>query len=308
MRPSRRQSPPFIRRWAAGYPSVTVLLIALCVGAFAAQCIVGWMLAAEPPDSRWILWKYLALDHPSMIEGQYWKLVTYGFLHPEPWPLILAANMLLLYLAGREVEPIVGKTHFIAIFALGNVIGGGADWLAMSAMPETRVVGVAAGVAAVIVAFTTVLPELEVTMLLFFVVPLRIRAKHLAMALVATCGFLCFMLRLESTAVSAAGMLAASMGPAGILAASVFGWAYVKQLGFGNPLPIQRFIFERRQRAARLARMTPEQFMKMEMDPILEKISREGMRSLSRSERKILDQGRSKFIAKQGGITKPASL
>jgi hypothetical protein len=114
------------------------------------------------------------------------------------------------------------------------------------------------------------------------------------MALVAASALLYFTLHKET----------AIIGPAGMLAASFFGWAYVKQLGYGNPLPIQRFIFERRQRAARLERMSPEQFMTMEMDPILEKISREGLRSLSRAERKILDQGRGKFIAKQGGMTK----
>ena len=291
MRPSRRQSPPFIRRWAAGYPSVTVLLVALCVGAFAAQCIVEWMLADQ--ESKWILWrKWLALDGQGISEGHYWTFVTFGFLHAGIWPVHIVANMLLLYLAGREVEPIVGKAHFLAIFAAGNVIGGVVDWLAM---PQVTVVGVSAGVAAVIVAFTTILPELEVTMALFYVVPLRIRAKHLAMALVAACALLCFTLH-KDTAV---------IGPAGMLAASFFAWSYVKQLGFGNPLPIQRFIFERRQRAARLERMSPEQFMKMEIDPILEKISREGMRSLNRSERRILDQGRGKFLAKHGGNTKP---
>jgi membrane associated rhomboid family serine protease len=293
MRPSRRQSPPSVRRWAAGYPSVTVLLVALCVGAFAAQCIVEWMIS--DPDKR-ILSTWLALDRQGISDGHYWKFLTFGFLHAGPWPIHIAANMLLLYLAGREVEPIVGKAHFLAIFAGGNVIGGVVDWLAM---PETTVVGVSAGVAAVIVAFTTILPELEVTMLLFFVVPLRIRAKHLAMALVAASALLFFTLHTQ-TAVTATAVI----GPAGMLAASFFAWAYVKQLGFGNPLPIQRFIFERRQRAARLDRMSPEQFMKLEIDPILEKISREGMRSLSRSERKILEQGRGKIIAKKG-TTKP---
>jgi len=293
MRPSRRQSPPFIRRWAAGYPSVTILLVALCVGAFAAQCIVEWML---PDPEKDVLWRYLALDGKSIADGQYWKFVTFGFLHFGLWPFHIAANMLLLYLAGREVEPIVGRVHFLAIFAAGNVIGGLADWLCMRG---TTVVGVSAGVAAVIVAFTTILPELEVTMLLFFVVPLRLRAKHLAIALVAATGLLYFTRHMETAVISTA-----VIGPAGMLAASFFAWAYVKQLGFGNPLPIQRFIFERRQRAARLERMSPEQFMKMEMDPILEKISREGIRSLSRSERKILEQGRGKFIARQDGITK----
>ena len=289
MRPSRRQSPPFIRRWTAGYPSVTVLLVALCIGAFAAQCIVEWMPGDQ--ESKRILFRWLALDNEGIGDGHYWKFVTFGFLHAGGWPIHVIANMLLLYMAGREVEPIVGKAHFLAIFAVGNVIGGVADWLAM---PQATVVGVSAGVAAVIVAFTTILPELEVTLLLFFVVPLRIRAKHLAMALVAASALLCFALHMEQHPET--GII----GPAGMLAASVFAWAYVKQLGFGNPLPIQRFIFERRQRVARLERMSPEQFMKMEIDPILEKISREGMRSLSRSERRILDQGRSKFTAKQG--------
>lgn len=294
MRPSRRQSPPFIRRWAAGYPSVTILLVALCVGAFAAQSIVELMLTDL--ESKHILGTWLALDGKGISEGHYWEFVTFGFLHAGPWPFHIIANMLLLYLAGREVEPIVGRIHFFAIFAAGNVIGGVADWLAMSG---TTVVGVSAGVVAVIVAFTTILPELEVTKHFLFVVPLRLRAKHLAMALTATCGFLYFTRHMD-TAVKATAII----GPAGMLAASIFAWAYVKQLGFGNPLPIQRFIFEKRQRAARLDRMSPEQFMKKEMDPILEKISREGMRSLSRSERKILEQGRGKFIARRDGIAK----
>src|SRR5580658_3478158 len=170
MRPSRRQSPPFVRRWASGYPSVTILLVALCVGAFAAQSIVEWMPDLE---SKGILGKWLALDSKGISQGHYWEFVTFGFLHAGHWPVHIIANMLLLYLAGREVEPIVGRIHFFAIFAAGNVIGGVADWIAM---PLTTVVGVSAGVVAVIVAFTTILPELEVTMLLFFVVPLRLRA------------------------------------------------------------------------------------------------------------------------------------
>jgi hypothetical protein len=72
----------------------------------------------------------------------------------------------------------------------------------------------------------------------------------------------------------------------------------VKQLGYGNPLPIQRYIFERRQRMARLDRMTADQFVKTEIDPILEKIAQHGMKSLTRGERKILEQGRAKIEGK----------
>ena len=286
MRPSRRQSPPFVRRWPAGPPSVTTLLIALSFGAYAAQCIVALMLVDQDP--RDILRTWLALDVQGIHAGQYWRILTFGFLHAGPWPLYflghIAANMTLLYFAGREVEPIVGPRHFLAIYLAGNVIGGVANSLLL--VPGYPVVGVSAGVAAVIVAFTTILPELEVPVQLFYVLPVRLKARHLAIALMGANLLFCLTRNLET----------AVIGPAGILAASVFSWAYVKQLGFGNPLPIQRYIFEKRQRAARLSRMSPSQFLRTEVDPILEKIAREGIKSLSRSERKILNQGREKML------------
>ena len=117
-------------------------------------------------------------------------------------------------------------------------------------------------------------------------VPLRLRAKFLAVALIGVAAILWATLTLPQ------------IGPAGMIAASIAAWLYVKQLGFGNPLALQRFIFNRRQRAARLARMSAEQFIRSEIDPILDKISREGMHSLNRAERKLLAQGREKITTK----------
>ena len=56
-------------------------------------------------------------------------------------------------------------------------------------------------------------------------------------------------------------------------------------------------LYERRQREARIERMPAEQFISEEIDPILDKISREGMHSLTRTERKILEKGREKIGA-----------
>ena len=81
------------------------------------------------------------------------------------------------------------------------------------------------------------------------------------------------------------------------------GWIYARQLGFGNPLWVQRRLVERRQREARLARMDPDQYMVEEIDPILDKISRDGIRSLSRRERRILEQGREKISQKDTRIS-----
>ena len=274
---------PFVRRWPAGRPSATALAVALSIGAYGAQLLVELLLAGQP--SQHIFRQWLALDAPGIEAGQWWKFLTFGLLHGDP--LHLVANMLILYFAGREVEPIVGARHFFAIYGVGNLLGGLAHWGLVS--PETTLTGVSAGVAAVVVAYTTILPELEITMNLFFVIPLRLRAKYVAYALVAV-STLCWWTMTEL-----------QVGWAGMIAGSVFAWVYVKQLGYGNPLPIQRLIFERRQRAARLERMSPEQFVATEIDPILEKIAQHGMKSLTRAERKILEQGRSKMTGKTAG-------
>jgi hypothetical protein len=79
------------------------------------------------------------------------------------------------------------------------------------------------------------------------------------------------------------------------LAGCLFGWVYVKQLGYGNPLRIQRYFFEKRQREERRRHMTSDQFINEEIDPILEKISRDGIGSLTRNEKRILEMGRDKI-------------
>ena len=127
------------------------------------------------------------------------------------------------------------------------------------------------------------MPELEQSFL-YFLFPARFRAKYFAACMVAF-GAVCVATRTMS-----------AVGPAGILAGSIIGWAWARKLGFGNPLWFQRRAFERRQRELRRERMSAEDFMRAEIDPILEKISREGMRSLTREERRILAQGREKIV------------
>lgn len=279
MRPSRRQTQPFIRRWPSGRLTATAVLVALSAGAYTAQFLLDYALAEH--GTAGLLQEWLALDGASIRAGHYWTVFTYSLLHAHP--LHLLANGLLLYFAGKEVEPIIGTRHFVILYVLSTVVGGAAHLLAM---PEVPLLGITPAVAAVVIAFTTILPELDVTANLFFVLPLRLRAKYLALALLAVAAILWTVPTLPE------------IGPVALLAASGVAWVYVKQLGFGNPLAIQRFIFNRRQRAARLERMSAEQFITTELDPILDKIAREGMPSLSRAERKLLDQGRDKIAGK----------
>ena len=280
MRHSRRQLQTFIRPWVGGRPSATAVLIALSIGAFCAQMVTELVLG-DRHGGKDLFFRWLALDGAGIHAGDYWRFFTFPLIHHDP--LHLLAGMLLLFFAGREIEPIVGPRHFLAIDLGGVFVGGVTHWLVM---PEFPLTGVAAGAVAVFAAYATILPELEVVVHLFFVLPLRLRAKYLALALVCLCG-VCWLT-----------YTAPVIGPLGMIVASFYAWVYAQQLGFGNQLSIQRYIFERRQRAARLERMSPEQFLSTEIDPILEKISTRGMSSLTRTERKILKQGSGKLAGK----------
>ena len=280
MRPSR-SSPIFARPWVAGRFSVTSLLVALMGAAFVAQWMLEFLERDRLTATGW-LQHGLALSNEGIAAGYWWQFLTFGLLHAGPVHAI--ANALLLWYAGREVEPIIGGRHLGILFVVGNVVGGFAQWLGM---PGSPIVGTSAGVAAVVVSYATVLAEFDVTGHLFFVIPLRLRAKFLGWA-VFTFGAACW-------ATQTLGLL----GPAAICVGCVAGWIYTRELGFGNSFWWERRKQDRRQRAERLERMGAEQFLEEQVDPILDKIAREGLQSLTKEERRMLEQGSAK-IAQRG--------
>jgi hypothetical protein len=72
------------------------------------------------------------------------------------------------------------------------------------------------------------------------------------------------------------------------------GWLYTNLLGFGHPSWLQRLLRRRREASMRLQRMTATEFIEQEIDPLLEKISRDGIQSLTKAERRLLSQAREK--------------
>jgi hypothetical protein len=143
----------------------------------------------------------------------------------------------------------------------------------------------------VLIAFTTILPEFELTLLLFFVIPIRLRAKYVGWLVAG------------GAAVLAATHKMPDIAHVAHLGGCVVGWIYARQLGFGNPWWIQRRLMEKRQREERLNRMSPDQYMVEEIDPILDKIAKDGIRSLTRHERRILERGRDKISQKDTRIS-----
>ena len=275
----RRQTSSFQRVWSPGRSSSVLVFFWTMIFWGTTQAVVSYCGGPEAGKSL----DLLSLDQHKFSDGEYWRLFSYQFLHADPAHFFV--NLLVLWYAGREVEPIVGRVNFLWLCLIANALGGAASLAAGSGVV---VVGFSAAVAAVLSAYATVMPELETGVSFFHLFPLRCRAKYLAFAMV-----------LFAAGCVATGTCGA-IGPAGILTGSVLGWAWARKLGFGNPMWFQRRRFERRQREMRMQRMNAEDFVRMEIDPILEKISRDGMQSLSRAERKVLERGREKLCSRTG--------
>jgi len=275
MRLSGRKRLSNAQRWTQRPRIVLLGLIGANAAVFVAQLFLD---AYEPGFVR----EYLGLSDRGIHAAYGWQFLTAAFLHDGPWHLI--GNMLILYLVGRDVESIVGQRHFLLLYLAGAVAG---ELGHLFLMPSTSVLLAASGgVTAVLVAYATILPELALTSMTLFAVPVRLKAKHLAHG--------AFALALLGVVLDRSATVAHSA----FLGGCVAGWLYVHLLGFGRPSILQRALRQRRAEAERHRMMSPEQFIAEEVDPILDKISREGIASLTRSERRLLAKAPEKIAEK----------
>ena len=264
MRLSGRKPSSFTRPWTQRQRVVLLALISVNIAAFVVQLFLE---AYQPGFVR----QFLGLSDEGVRNAYAWQFLTAAWLHQGPWHLL--GNTLVLYLLGRDVESIIGQGHFLLLY-LGGAVAGELGHLIL--MPSNTVLLAASGgIAAVLVAYATILPELELAF--------RIKAKYVAFAAVAASALLVVIDRTGTVTHSA------------YLGGCAAGWLYAHLLGFGRPSFVQRALHQRKANAERHRQMNADQFIAEEVDPLLEKISREGLNSLTRGERRILAQAREKL-------------
>ncbi len=265
-----------VRGWLAQFGSVTQLLVYLTVAVFIAQLLCNF--------ARWpVLEELFALSPRQLRRGFVWQPVTYMFLHAGLWHILF--NLLLLWFFGREVEYFIGAKNFARLYFLGG-LAGAALWLAFNFNTNELLMGASAAVLACVIAFATLFPEREITLLLFFFIPVTLKAKYLALIAVAL-----DLVPILSHEVTNVAHLAH-------LGGALLGYVYIKALGYGPPPRWLRWwqsakeaLWPRRRPRAERP-LSREEFIREQIDPILDKISREGMQSLTRRERKILESAK----------------
>lgn len=100
-------------------PWVTWVVVGLCAALFLPTVALG---AGGGPDVR----SELGVNAPTIADGEWWRLLTGGFVHFDRLPFGLfhiGLNMLALYQLGSLLEPALGRARFAGLY-LAGLLGG----------------------------------------------------------------------------------------------------------------------------------------------------------------------------------------
>jgi len=97
-------------------PQLTYVLMAISVIAFVAMTATGGGLNGGGP-----VYVNGALFGPAVADGEWWRIVSYGFLHAGPIHILF--NMYVLYFLGTLLEPEIGRPRFLLLYVV-SMLGG----------------------------------------------------------------------------------------------------------------------------------------------------------------------------------------
>src|SRR5882672_4115677 len=285
----------YMRRPSFSGRSATVTILIINVVAFVLQILhYGY-----PPVPRGN--DYLALSVEGLRHGYVWQLLTFQFMHGNFIHLLL--NCWAIFVFGREVEDALGRRSFFTLYFSSGVIGGLLQALAgvlLGGHFAGTVVGASAGVFGLIAAFAVLYPERPLMMLLFFIIPISMRAKFLLLisGLAALFG-IAFPSDNIAHAAHLGGMLC---GIIFVRYAIHWHWRWPRLRRTTRPplrrlvrVPSQKSVFWGQTKDDMPQDLPPAEFLSKEVDPILDKISAHGIQSLTDRERRILEAAREKM-------------
>jgi len=247
---------------------------------------------------------YFALSPDLLKRGWIWQLLTFQVLHGG-W-LHLLFNCWAIYMFGRDVEDSLGVGRFLTLYLGSGLVGGLAQCIFGWIWPHVyggSVVGASAGAFGLIAGYATLYPERPLMLLLFFIIPVSMRAKFLLLfeGVVAVLGIV------FATDPRAPGDHIAHVAHLGGMLCGIFFVRYAFNWAWRWPA----FNFQRRASKARLVKvpsgqarawhseeveeLSQDDLLSQQVDPILDKISAQGIQSLTERERRILEAARNRM-------------
>lgn len=245
-----------------------------------------------------------------------WQPVTYMFLHVNVWAMLM--NLLVLWMFGTEVESVLGEKRFLIYYLTCGISAGIAHMVLVqdSAMP---MIGSSGCVFGVLIAFGALFPERVITLLLFFVLPVSIKAKYMVAVFIGLeflmimegsyiqlrefaplfglCAGYIFLLRTGYVSINVLGSLRrkkkAKKQKNNVVKAD---FSYQESNNSYNDAAkvvkkIKKKINDMKSKTEN-KEINRDVFISQEIDPILDKISREGIHSLTEEEKLKLDKAK----------------
>jgi membrane associated rhomboid family serine protease len=258
----------------------TIILIYIVANVF--PFLMNWQI-----ESEIFIHQYLAfpsslhrfITHP-------WTIITYAFFHADVFHILF--NMFALYFFGDVLQDFIGRKHILSVFVISSAGGALLYFLFYNVFPKLQIsaaysdlIGASAGVMGILIAATTITPDLPIGFLLWR----ELKLKYVAV--------LFLIVDIVSLVSSNTGGHISHLG--GMLA----GWIYIKQLQNGNNLGAWlQFDFSKIKNRKKFQVHRNDNFIEKKVDAkktneeklnkILEKISASGYESLSNEEKDFL--------------------
>lgn len=301
---------PYLRRaHHTTFWSVTTVLLLVNLVCFGAQ-LVG--------DSQGVDYaRWLALGPEALLQGKVWQLVTFQFLHATDNWLHLMINGVLLWYFGRQIEDFLGRMSMLKLYLLSGVVGGLTQVIVswFFGTGSVAVLGASAGVCGLVAAYCAINWDQRLILWLFFVVPVPARGKHLVLGLLTLCGlamyfgdpriahaahfggvwmglvFVRWIVQADRV-LNAWEILRSRIKPRPLIErveAPEVPYASVEPVGEPS---VEGSDLEPNYETEELPEpeLEPEEFMELQVDPILDKIAEHGIECLTDKERAILEK------------------
>ena len=265
--------------WMGRYPiHVPTLLVMVHVVCMIISCLLIAIGAGT-------ILNVFAFDSAQVLSGgRLWQVATYAFVHSPSGLIWFAIEMYMLFAFGREVERFIGRRAFVVLYLLLLIIPS-LFLTIWGFWQRTGLAGSATIHFAIFIAFAAIYPNVE----LF----LRIMAKWVALVFLGAYS-------LQLLAYHGWSELAVLWLSAGL----AYGFIHLRNAG---PELAWLTDWTARWRSRRSLRVVPRPASRRvvepeniyeSIDPVLDKISKSGIGSLTASERRALDRARNRLLKK----------
>ncbi|MFL5506990.1 MAG: rhomboid family intramembrane serine protease [Gemmatimonadales bacterium] len=226
-----------------------------------------------------------------------WSFVTYMFIHGDL--LHLAVNSLGLWVFGTPVEHRLGANRFLFFYFYCGIGAAVFSLLLAGLTPIAPFVGASGAVLGLVVAFAMAWPDTE---MILFPIPMPIKARTMAIGIVGFNALMALPLFRGGSNIAYEAHLGGAL----------FGYLFfrLQSLASAAPAPVRRSVErivpvpprasepERSERVATERHAPPQRRRRnestdavtVEIDRVLDKISAEGLESLTPAERRFLDE------------------